>query len=67
MLRLLHESRDKNLPYLSKDKKDIKSLHCSFHKIFKLTYPVLTRKQWGAHSTSWKSQINDENRNRINL
>ena len=31
-LRLLHELRDKNFSYLSKDKKDKKSLHYSLYQ-----------------------------------
>ena len=60
-LRLLRELRD-NLSYLSKVKKDFEKLVLQFALMFLINISLLTGKQEGVHSSSWKNFLKTNKR-----
>ena len=61
-LHLLHELRDTNLSYLSKDKINIRKFVLQFALKFLINIFVLTGKQGGVHSSLWKNVLNTNKR-----
>ena len=60
-LLLLHELRDANLSYLSKDKEDKKEFTLQFASNFVIN-TCFDEEAGGLHSISWKSFLKTNNR-----